>query len=202
MLPSSKSPSTVPGRRAVPFLAASRSISAWGETTASGPSAPSPTPGRGDLGPKAQSGAHGWEPVPGRSRCSRPPATPGHPARPPFTWPSRACLPQRVPCRPGLCSPWLVPASHTRPEPATPPAAAGARARARRRIPASPLALQAPAPPTRRPRRQGRARLRCRPPGRAASRPQRSTSCSPDKPTRYARLAGRRPPSGFSFRTL
>lgn len=38
MLPSSKSPSR---RRAVPFLAASRSISAWGETTASGPSAPS-----------------------------------------------------------------------------------------------------------------------------------------------------------------
>lgn len=123
MLPSSKSPSTVPGRRAVPFLAASRSISAWGETTASGPSAPSPAPGTGDLGPKAQSGAHGWEP--GWSRCSRPPATPGHPARPPFTWPSSACLPQRVPCRPGLCSSWLVPASHMRPEPATPASRCG-----------------------------------------------------------------------------
>lgn len=57
MLPSSKSPSTVPGRRAVPFLAASRSISAWGETTASGPSAPRPAPGSGDPWLKSQSPA-------------------------------------------------------------------------------------------------------------------------------------------------
>lgn len=89
MLPSSKSPSTVPGRRAVPFLAASRSISAWGETTASGPSAPSPAPGRGDLEPKARSGAHGWEPS--RSRAG----------------PATAALPPPRVTRRGLPSPGL-----------------------------------------------------------------------------------------------
>lgn len=116
---------------------------------------------------------------------SRSPAGPTAAALPPprspavssLTWTSRACLPQPVACRPGLYSPGLVPASHTGPEPTTPPAPAGASARARKRAPASPLALQAPAPLARRPRRQGRA-SRCRPPGRTASCLQRSTSCS------------------------
>lgn len=91
LLFSSKSPSALPGRRTVPFLPASRSISAWGETTASGPSAPTPAPG----GPPAssQSPPEGSKPGarvagPGALRgglavpASRPPARLGCPGAP------------------------------------------------------------------------------------------------------------------------
>lgn len=184
MLPSSKSPSTVPGRRAVPFLAASRSISAWGETTASGPSVPTPAPGRGTSGQRLRAERRDESHArAGPAAAALPPPRVTRRGLPSPGLRARVC---RSGCRADLdfarrgSSP---PPTRVRSQRRPPPAAAGARARARRRVPASPLPLQAPAPPTRRPRRQGRARLRCRPPGRAASRPQLSTSCSPDKPT-------------------
>lgn len=181
MLPSSKSPSR---RRAVPFLAASRSISAWGETTASGPSAPGSAPliggppGSGSLQPKAQSRAHGWQPLPSRSHCSCPPA-----ARV-----SRRVLP------------------HLNLKRVSAAAAAGVQtwtllAPARPRLPQASSASDAsrcgggegpgPQESSRKPRwlcrpqRHQRvalatrgARQRCCPSGRAASSPQHSTSCS------------------------
>lgn len=182
MLPSSKSPSR---RRAVPFLAASRSISAWGETTASGPSAPGSAPERGgppgsrSLWPKVQSRAHGWQPLPSRSQCSCPPA-----ARV-----SRHVLPhlnfKRVlAAAAGGLQTWtlLAPARPRLPQASSTSDASrcggGRGPGPAGELPQAPLALQAPAPPARRPRHQGRARQRCGPPGRAASSTQRSTSCS------------------------
>lgn len=176
MLPSSKSPSR---RRAVPFLAASRSISAWGETTASGPSAPAQLPGEGgppgsrSLRPKAQSRA-----LPCRSHGSCPPSVPfSLRVLPHLNF--GACWPRRVRCRPGLCSPRLVPASHTRPAPATPPAAAEARAGARRRAPASPAGSAGPSATSASPSPPGaRVSAAAHPGELPASSPQRSTSCS------------------------
>lgn len=159
MLPSSKSPSRC---RAVPFLAASRSISAWGETTVSGPSAPRWDPRRGGLPDsrslrlKAQRRAHGWQPLPSRSHCSCPPAARVSRVLPHLnlkrvlaaaaagvqTWtllaPARPRLPQA-----SSASDASRCGGGRGPEPAG-------------ELPQAPLALQAPAPPARRPRHQGR----------------------------------------------